>query len=485
MKIPGAATLALAIDFKEKIMSVLKVYSAYKPDHLIAELPRINREEAYRKLQRAQDYFLDRQNWLPAHERIRILKIACRLVNERSDELAKQAALEGGKPLVDSKVELARAVNGIEVAIQEMNQLTGEEVKMGVTSSSANKMAFTRYEPCGVVLAISAFNHPFNLIVHQVIPAIAAGSPCLVRPASSTPLSCVSLVEILHEAGIPQELCTLLLCEREVAQEIVSDPRIRFMSFIGSAEVGFHLNSKLSPGAKATLEHGGVAPVILCEDANLKEAVPGLLKASFYHAGQVCVSAQRIYIHENRKNEFLDDFVRAAKELRTGDPLSEETEVGPIISKDEIERIDQWVQEAIELGGELLCGGNRLGESCYESTVILNPPQNCKLSQFEIFGPVVAVYSYDELDSAFSQANALPYCFQASLYTESYHTAMKASTSLKAMTVLINEHPAFRVDWMPFGGSEKSGLGMGGIGNSIRDMSLEKLIIFHSSELPS
>ena len=242
-------------------MSQLIVRSAFEPGKLLKELVRTSKRESLEKLGVAHNLFRNRDDWLPATKRIEILKKTSILVRERREQLALQAAEEGGKPLADSLVEIDRAANGIEVAVQEIAQLKGQEIKMGITASSVDRMAFTRFYPRGVVIAISAFNHPFNLIVHQVIPAIAVGAPVLIKPASSTPLSCLSLLEILYEAGLPQEWCQLLLCEASVAQEIVSDSRISFLSFIGSAEVGFKLKKLLPDGAHCVLEHGGVAPL--------------------------------------------------------------------------------------------------------------------------------------------------------------------------------------------------------------------------------
>ena len=246
---------------------------------------------------------------------------------------------------------------------------------MNLNAASAGRFAVTRHEPIGVVVAISAFNHPLNLIVHQVGPAVAVGCPVIVKPAEDTPLSCIRFVEILREAGLPEEWCQLFVTDDlKAATELVTDSRVGFFSFIGSARVGWFLRSKLSPGTRCALEHGGAAPVILAEDTDIEEAISLLTKGGFYHAGQVCVSVQRIYAHESIAREVTDRLSQAAQSLKIGDPTAPETEVGPLIRPAEIDRVESWVNEAVENGAELVCGGKRVTDSCYACTVLFNPP---------------------------------------------------------------------------------------------------------------
>ena len=438
---------------------------------------------AHAALEVAYGLHKDRAGWLSVPVRVAVLKRFAALVGEQAEALARQAAREGGKPLADSRVEIARAINGVEVAIAEIPQLHGTEVPMGQTASSAQRIAHTFREPRGVVLAISAFNHPFNLIIHQVITAIAAGCPVLVKPATATPLSCRSVVELLAQAGLPAGWCQLLLTSPAVTEALVADPRVSFLTFIGSAKVGWQLRSKLAPGAACALEHGGVAPVIVDPTADLDDAIPLLVRGGFYHAGQVCVSVQRIYVHQSVVADFTHRFVAAAQALRTGDPLDETTEVGPLISRTEVTRVDTWVQEAVAAGAQLLCGGHALGPTTYAPTVLLSPPDDARVSCEEVFGPVVAIYPYAHLDEAIARANAPDVFFQASIFTRDLDTALSASRRLAGMAVLVNDHSAFRVDWMPFGGHRQSGLGLGGIGHTMRDMSLERMVVFRSRSL--
>ena len=243
------------------------------------------------------------------------------------------------------------------------------------------------------------------------------------------------------------------------------------------------LRSKLAAGAHCALEHGGVAPVIVDKDVDIDPIIPSLSKGGFYHAGQVCVSIQRLYVHQNKIDELVSKLTPVVENLRVGDPLDPKTEVGPLISPHEIDRIHQWVTDAIDKGGKLLCGGKKLPNNCYSPTLILNPPGSAILSQNEIFGPVVAIYSVPDIDTAIAKANALPFCFQAAMFTDNLHHALKAGKQLNATAVMINDHSAFRVDWMPFGGRMQSGLGMGGIPYSMHDMSYEKMMVIKSPEL--
>ena len=263
----------------------------------------------------------------------------------------------------------------------------------------------------------------------------------------------------------------------------VSDPRVSFLTFIGSGKVGWHLRSRLAPGASCSLEHGGVAPVIVERTADIDDAIPLLVKGGFYHAGQVCVSVQRIFVDESIADEFNAKFIEQAGKLKVGDPLDESTEVGPLIVPQEVDRVHEWVEEAVARGGKLLCGGKKISETCYEPTVVLDPPDDVLLSREEVFGPVVAIYRYSDRDDAIRRANDPDVFFQASVFTRDLEFALDASRRLDGMTVMVNDHTAFRVDWMPFGGHRQSGLGLGGIGHSMRDMTLERMVVFRSPVL--
>jgi acyl-CoA reductase-like NAD-dependent aldehyde dehydrogenase len=426
----------------------------------------------------------DRRAWLPAAQRVEILEDAAAALAERGEWLALEAAREGGKPLGDSRIEVARAVDGLKSCVEVLRTEPGREVPMGLNAASAGHLAFTHREPIGVVVAFSAFNHPLNLIVHQVGPAIAAGCPVIVKPAEDAPLSAFRFVDILREAGLPETWCqAVAVRDLALAERLACDPRVGFLSFIGSARVGWRLRSRLAPGTRCALEHGGAAPVILAEDADLEDALPLVARAGFYHAGQVCVSVQRVFAHERIVQRVAEELARRATALRVGDPSSPETDVGPLIRPREVERVDQWVREALDSGARLLAGGHRLSATCYAPTVLFNPAPDARVSCEEVFGPVVSVYLYSELDQAIAQANALPYAFQAAVFTRDIDTALHCYRRLDASAVMVNDTTAFRVDWMPFGGLRQSGLGVGGIPYTFRDLQVEKLCVVRSRAL--
>ncbi len=431
----------------------------------------------------ADALFKDRRRWLAADKRIAILKKTAELMSEQSEQLAVEAAREGGKPLLDSRVEVARAIDGVYNCIECIRTEAGREIPMGINSASNQRMAFTRKEPIGVVVAVSAFNHPLNLIVHQVGPAIATGCPVIIKPANDTPLSCYTFVSLLHQAGLPKEWCqALVTSSREQATQLVSDYRVGFFSFIGSPTVGWMLRSKLAPGTRCALEHGGAAPVIIEVDADLDDTIPLITKGGFYHAGQVCVSVQRVFCHKNIMREVAQRLITSAQRLVLGDPTDEKTEVGPLIRAREVTRVEQWVNDAIDAGAKLLTGGKIEG-NCYKPSVLLDPPDEANVSCKEIFGPVICLYSYDDIDTALRRANALPFAFQASVFTRDINKAMHVYKNINASAVMINDHTAFRVDWMPFAGLRHSGLGVGGIPYTYHDMQIEKLMVFRSAEL--
>ncbi|WJW76737.1 aldehyde dehydrogenase family protein [Thiohalobacter sp. IOR34] len=451
---------------------------------LIATLDTADAAVVERALARAHGLYQDRDGWLPVAERAAILERTARLMGEQAESLALEAAREGGKPLLDSRIEVARAIDGVRNCIEVLRSEAGREIPMGITPASAGRLAMTHKEPRGPVVAVSAFNHPLNLIVHQVGPAVAAGCPVIVKPAEDTPLSCYRFVALLREAGLPDAWCQALVTSSpEVSERLVCDQRVAFFSFIGSARVGWMLRSKLAPGTRCALEHGGVAPVLIEADADLEDALPLIAKGGFYHAGQVCVSVQRVFAPRARAAAIAEGLAVLAGKMRVGDPTDATTEVGPLIREREVQRVHEWVQEAVADGARLLCGGKPLSASCYPPTVLLDPPAEARVSQQEVFGPVICVYGCADTAEAIERANALPYAFQAAVFTRSLDAALDAYRRLDASAVMVNDHTAFRVDWMPFAGLRQSGLGVGGIPYSFNDMQIDKLLVMRSSAL--
>ena len=457
-------------------MSELEIVNAYSRASL-RRMPLASAAEIEAMLERASALHRSADAPLPPWQRLEILERLATLLAERTEPLAQLIATEGGKPLRDARVEAERAVDGVRDASAALRNLAGEEIPMGLSAASVGRLAFTTREPRGVVVAVSAFNHPLNLIVHQVVPAIAVGCPVIVKPAPPVPLCCLEFAELCAQAGLPEGWLQLAYCGNEEAERLVTDQRVAFFSFIGSSRVGWMLRSRLAPGTRCALEHGGAAPVIMLDDADCAAAVPLLAKGGYYHAGQVCVSVQRVFATRARAGDLARALADCASGLSVGDPLLEETDIGPLITPAEVARVDEWVREAVAGGGELLCGGERLSDTTYAATVVLDPPADSRLACAEIFGPVISVFSCVDREEAIARANSLDVAFQAAVFGRDISALLDTARRLDAATVMVNDHTAFRVDWMPFGGRRSSGLGVGGIGHTMADMSEEKLLV--------
>jgi acyl-CoA reductase-like NAD-dependent aldehyde dehydrogenase len=461
-------------------LPVTSPYDGRELDHVATA----GQEHVEDALSVAHALFRDRSNWLSVPERVEILNKAATIMSGQIEELTLLAASEGGKPYTDSKVEVVRAIDGVHLCAETLRADAGSVIPIGTTKATTGRLAFTRKEPIGVVVAVSAFNHPLNLIVHQVGPAVASGCPVIVKPAADTPLSCLRFVEILREAGLPDAWCQAIVAnDLETAERLVTDSRVGFFSFIGSARVGWMLRSKLAPGTRCALEHGGAAPVILAKPYDEELALSSILKGGFYHAGQVCVSVQRVFAPKGDAKGFAKKLAKRAKALVVGAPEDPATEVGPLIRTGELDRVAEWVDEAVKAGAKLLCGANRISDTCYAPTVLLNPPDDSLVSTMEIFGPVVCVYSYDSISAAVKRANALPVAFQAAVFTSSNDLSMRLYRELDASAVMINDHSAFRDDAMPFAGLRESGLGIGGIPYTMEDMQIDKMMVVKSAGL--
>jgi acyl-CoA reductase-like NAD-dependent aldehyde dehydrogenase len=447
-------------------------------DALLTTVPTGGARHVEDALAVAHGLYRDRDGWLPLPERLGVLERLASMMAERHEALALLAASEGGKPLIDSRVEVTRAIDGIRLCIEAARDDRGDVISIATTAATLGRTAYTQKEPIGVVVAVSAFNHPLNLIVHQVGPAIAAGCPVIVKPAGDTPLSCLNFVQMLHDAGLPAAWCQAIVTDsNDTATALVTDSRVAFFSFIGSGRVGWMLRSRLAPGTRCALEHGGVAPAIVLDDFDVETTVAAVAKGGFYHAGQVCVSVQRVFVSANQAREFATKLAETASQLVVGDPTDEATEVGPLIRPAEVERVDEWVREAVDAGGELLTGGKRKSEHCYLPTVVLDPPADARVSTREVFGPVVCVYGYDDVRDAIEQANSLPTAFQAAVFGRDINAALDAVRRLDASAVMVNDHTAFRDDVMPFAGLRESGLGTGGIPYTLEDMQVDKMTV--------
>jgi acyl-CoA reductase-like NAD-dependent aldehyde dehydrogenase len=421
---------------------------------------------------------------LPAFRRAEILEKTADLVERNLADYTMTIALEGGKPLTDAEIETKRAVNTLRLSAEAALSLDGEQPVMGRTGAGDNKTSFIVREPIGLVSSISAFNHPLNLSAHLIGPSLAPGNSVVLKPAADTPLCSMKLGQHFLEAGLPPDALSIVNCNPPLAEQCATDPRINFLNFIGSDSVGWSLRGKLPTGARIMLEHGGLSPAIVEADANLEKTAASCVKGGYYHAGQVCVSLQRLFIHQNIYDEFLTIFVEKVKALNVGDPTLASTEVGPLIRESSVEKMDEFVSEALNLGAQALCGAERMENNCYTPTVLAEVKPGMRAHDQEIFGPIVNVYKYTDLDLALNEANNSPYAFQSSIFTQDIDRALHAARTLDATAVMINDHPAFRVDWMPFGGRKASGVGMGGVRYAAEEMSQLKIINIQKPQLP-
>jgi acyl-CoA reductase-like NAD-dependent aldehyde dehydrogenase len=429
----------------------------------------------------ATAHSLHKQGCLPAYQRIEILQKLSVLMQDEAEDFAQLIANEGGKPVTDARVEVTRAIDGVGLAIAKIRSAKGYEVPMDLTRAGAGRLAFTTLEPIGVVVAVSAFNHPLNLIVHQAIPAIATGCPVIIKPAEVTPLCCLRLAELLKQASLPQGWLQVAITDIAHSEKLVTDARVGFFSFIGSARVGWMLKAKLAPGTRCALEHGGVAPLIFNEYADEEGFVNGVVKASMYHSGQVCVSVQRVYIPSAKAIDIAKKIAIVAAKQVVGDAINEDTDLGPLISPREVDRVELWVNEAIAEGAICVTGGKRINAVSFEPTVLLNPAKDSKVSVQEIFAPVVCIYAYDNVVEAIAEANSLEVSFQSAVFSDNISKATEIAKKLEASAVMINDYTTFRVDWMPFAGRKHSGYGIGGIAHTMDDMLDHKMIVIKTS----
>ncbi len=446
---------------------------------VIARVEQADANAVEAAMQLSADTFARERASMPPHRRAAILEDLAARMKTRHDELSLTIAQEGGKPLKDARIEVTRAINTVTLSAAAATELDGEQQAMGGTAGNENKLTMTLREPVGVVSSISAFNHPVNLIAHQVAPPLAAGNTVLLKPSGDTPISALKMGEMLAKAGLPDGFLTILPCEPPVAEQLASDARINYLSFIGSAKVGWHLRRVAADGTRVGLEHGGNAPAIIDAAADLEQAVRVCLSGGYYHAGQVCVSVQRIYLHRSIAEEFISMYKPAVEGLTVGDPTSADTDVGPLIRPREVERVSSWVDAAVAGGAQVLTGGHTLDNSCYEPTLLLNAEPGMDVVDREVFGPVVCLFVYDELEEALVAANDGPNGFQSAVFTRDVNVAFQAARALDFSAVMINDSTAFRVDWMPFGGRHHSGLGMGGVKYSIEEMTQPKLIVLN------
>jgi len=410
---------------------------------------------------------------LPAHERARVLDTVAHLLDERQDEAARTISAEAGKPLKAARVEAQRAVSTFTFAAVEARKLTGETVPMDASPAGAGKLAFTMRIPIGVVGAISPFNFPLNLVAHKIAPALAAGCPVVLKPASATPLSALWLASLEEEAGLPPGWLNVLSGpSSEIGDVLVEDDRVKLITFTGSGDVGWGL-ARRAPRKRVKLELGNATPAIVAVDA--PDGTAAKLSANaFSFAGQSCISVQRIYVAEAAWDSFVADFVPRVEQLVVGDPADEQTDVGPVIDERERDRILEWIRAS---KGEVLTGGETTEDGLIRPTVIARPARDDTVQCEEVFGPVVTLTPVASLDDAIEQANATRYGLQAAIFSGSIDTCLEAARRLEFGSVIVNEAPTFRADQMPYGGVKASGNTKEGPRWAVREMTEERLVV--------
>lgn len=415
------------------------------------------------------------------YQRADALKWIVAKLGERQEEFARTLSTENGKTIAESRLEVARAIATFDIAVGEATRIYGEAYDLGINPMGMGRRALVRRYPIGVVSAIAPFNFPLNLAVHKIAPALATGCPVVLKPASKTPLTSLMLAEIIQASGWPVGAFSVLPCDRAAGQMLVEDERINLLSFTGSPEVGWRMKRDAGK-KKVVLELGGNAGLIIDRDVTdwdwlVNRAVMG----AFYQCGQVCISVQRIYLHQEIVGEFRARFKKAAENLKSGDPLDDATTLGPVIDSGNRERLQSWVQEALEQGAELVCGNTiaPVGQgNSMTATILEEVDPGCRINAEEAFGPVVTLTAVDSMEEAFRRVNDSRYGLQCGIFTNHFQTVMAALDTLEVGGVIHNDVPSFRVDSMPYGGVKDSGLGREGVRYAMQDMLEERVLVY-------
>ncbi len=459
--------------------------ASYEPLHspyhggLIAEVAEASADETRQAIAAAAEAATTMRD-MPAHQRAAILEQLARLLEERKEEAARLIALEGSKPLKAARAEVARTIETYKFSAEEAKRIHGETVPLDAAATGEGKFGYTIKEPVGVVGAITPFNFPMNLVAHKVGPALAAGNTVVLKPAEQTPLSSFLLAELLEQAGLPAGALNVVTGDgKTVGDTIVTDDRVKALSFTGSPAVGISIRSR-SCLKKVTLELGSNSGLIIDKDTDVAAMIDRAVSGAFGNQGQVCISVQRIYVHEHIFDTFVEQFVTAAAKLKLGDPLEEDTDVAAMISEKEQKRALEWIAEAIEQGAEVVCG-NEVQDGCLKPTVLLNVSPEARVACREVFAPVVMINRVRDMEEAVQAVNHSDYGLQAGIYTTQLDTAFRAIRQLEVGGVIVNDIPSFRVDQMPYGGVKQSGIGREGVKYAMEDMLETKFVVFNQT----
>jgi acyl-CoA reductase-like NAD-dependent aldehyde dehydrogenase len=415
---------------------------------------------------------------IPGYDRYRILRKAADLMVARQEDLGRTISMEEGKIIAEGRLEASRAVETILGSAEEAKRIHGETIPVDGAPGGAGRLAFTLRVPCGVVVAISPFNFPLNLVCHKVGPALAGGNAVIIKPASDTPLSALKLTEILLEAGTPPEAIQCLTGPGgEIGDLLSADPRVRKITFTGSRDVGERI-CKTAGIKKVTMELGSNAPVIVMPDADLDKVAAAVASTGYANAGQVCISAQRILAAGRVYTDFLAALKPKVEALTTGNQLDDTVKLGPMVREKEAVRVDEWIREAVAGGARLVTGGQRQG-AIYAPTVVADVKPNMRISAEELFGPAVAVTPFDDIDQAIALANDTNYGLSAAIFTESLEHAMKFAREVHSGNLHVNWGPQWRADLMPYGGLKDSGFGKEGPRYAVEEMTELKCVVLH------
>ncbi|MCX6135663.1 MAG: aldehyde dehydrogenase family protein [Ignavibacteriales bacterium] len=440
---------------------------------LVGKVSLANEVDIDTAVERAQEGF-EKTRVLHSHERYDILSAIAAGIREQKEEFALGLVAEVGKPISAARVEIERSITTFQYAAEESRRLGGDVIPLDIASAGQGRFGVIRRFPLGVVLGISPFNFPLNLVAHKVAPAIASGNAFLLKPATQASLTSLRLAKIIESSGYPREAFSVIPCTNSLAERLVQDERIKLFSFTGSPAVGWTLKSKAGK-KKVVLELGGNAGVIVDRSADIEVAVKKNLLGSFIYSGQVCIKVQRIYVHHDIFDEYLRRFLDAARQLRVGNPLDPETVAGPVINSESVDRIISWVEEAKELGAKVLLGGGHVGR-VIEPTVLIDVSPEAKVFCTEVFGPVVTLHKFHTIEQAVAGVNDSRYGLQAGLFSNDYRNILYAYNHLDVGAVIINENPTFRVDNMPYGGVKDSGFGREGVRYAIEEMTEPKML---------
>ncbi len=415
---------------------------------------------------------------LPVHKRIEILYRAAQIVKSRQEEFARTIATEGSKTIREARKEASRCVDTLTISAEEARRVVGETIPFDSRPGSENRLGYYYRFPIGIIAAITPFNDPLNLVAHKVGPGIAGGNAVVLKPATVTPLSALKLAEALIEAGLPWNILNVVTgYASRIADALVTDPRVRMISFTGGTQAGLEIVKKAGL-KKIGMELGSNSPVIVMDDCDLDAAVENSVSGAFWAVGQNCIGVQRIYVHEKVYEEFEKRFVVRTRKMRVGRQLDETTDMGPMITEGEARRVEEWVKEAVGLGAKLLTGGKRKG-TLFEPTVFAGMPGAAKLDCEEVFGPVVNLYKVSSLDEAIRLSNSVKYGLHGAIFTRSLDNAFRAIRELEVGGVIVNDSTDYRIDMMPFGGVKWSGLGREGIKFALMEMTEPKVVCFN------